>query len=407
MTRRRLARIACVLGATALGLSAWAYRHVTQPDYQLRRGREALHASESDVAESYAARLERGGHPDHARLLRGEALYLLGRFCLEDNRRREALPLFSQSLDELNQIKDEGALRLEAAALVGQCLLYLGNPREAERAFHFVLEHNPDQVDAHRGLAALYYDLGALLKAVDHLREVARLDPRDARPHRLMGLIAKDLDAKDQAADDYREALRRAPDGPQSQDVRVELAEVLVKQTRYGEALEVLERAAGAKPAEVRALRGECLWAQGRATEARSLLDEALATYPRHGGLLALRAKIHLAEDEPEAAAALLERLLSLAPFDPAGLYQRAQAYEAVGKKAEAAEQRRRAQEIQDDFALMTALNQDADRRPWDAEVRLRLAELCKKLGKQPEAAMWRQAAGVCGATPKAEKAGP
>src|SRR5947199_218337 len=83
--------------------------------------------------------------------------------------------------------------RVRAAALTGQCLLALGAVREADRVFRSVVAEQPDQVDAHRGLAVIAYDLGQLGEAVEHLRRVAELDAADPRPHRLIGLIYKDM----------------------------------------------------------------------------------------------------------------------------------------------------------------------------------------------------------------------
>src|SRR5262249_48207264 len=145
------------------------------PEYRFQRGREAVQRGDWDEAETFAARLDASGAANLAHLLRGESL-------LTQDRPTEALR-------ELNKVRDEGEVRRKAACLSGRCLLALGQRREAHRAFSFVLEQDYDDVDAHRGMAALAYDLGNLGPALDHLEQVARLAPRDGRPHRLMGLI--------------------------------------------------------------------------------------------------------------------------------------------------------------------------------------------------------------------------
>src|SRR5207247_11209982 len=95
-------------------------------------------------AEQYADLLEAGGAADHAHLLKGEIAL--------------ARDGFTQALAHFNRIRDQGALRLQAAFLSGKCLLSLRNLRESERALLFVLDQQPDHVEAHRLLAIIYYD---------------------------------------------------------------------------------------------------------------------------------------------------------------------------------------------------------------------------------------------------------
>src|SRR5262249_52757864 len=106
--------------------------------------------------------------------------------------------------------------------------------------------------------------------------------------------------------------------------------------------------------------------------------------------------KIHLAADEYPAAAGLLERAVALDKHDLVSRHQLAQAYEALGRRADAAEQRRLHEQTQRFLDELTRLNREATARPWDAAVRGCLAEVCQELGKADLAAMWRAAAGAC-----------
>lgn len=376
---KTLVWLAAVLGLVG-GVAAWWYR-TSQPDYRLRRGQEALRQGDPEKAELLAAALEAGGYQDQANLLRGEILF---------DRKR-----YAEALAQFNQIRDQGAIRLEATALSGQCLMNLNEPREATRALRFVLSQQPDHVDAHRGLAAIYYDQGAMMPAVRHAQEWARLSPQDGRPYRFMGLIYNNLFQNAQAIECYREALRRQLSSRVAREVRVELAEALVKRTNYAEALPVLE-ACTPETAEVLALRGEALWGLGRIPEARDLVDRALGDHPVSADLLRLRAKIHLAANEQPAAAAVLEKALGLDRHDYASRYLLAQIYEELGRRPEAAEQRRLAQQTHAYLTEMTQLTQQAVSKPWDAACRQRLAELCRLLDKPDLAAMWHKAAAAC-----------
>ena len=184
--------------------------------------------------------------------------------------------------------------------------------------------------------------------------------------------------------------------------MKEELAEVLVKQTDYAQALEILD---GLDPdradkEKVVDLRVQCLWGLGRVAELRFLLEEALKDYPQSTGLLRMAGQIRLANDDPQGAVGPLEGAVQLDRQDSASRYLLAQAYETLGKRAEATEQRRLMQQTQDYFTEMSTLSKEAIRNPWDASLRRRLAVVCEKLDKHNEAAIWRKAAAACPATP-------
>jgi tetratricopeptide (TPR) repeat protein len=379
----RTVRLCLAVACLAAAGGGWWY-YVTRPEYRWQRGQQALRENDWLAAEEFARKLEASGEPDRARLLRGEALFRQRRYA--------------DAVTELNQVRDEGDLRLRAATLQGQCFLRLNFLREAHRAFQFVVDQQPDNPDAHRGLAAVYYDLGDLTRAIPHLEQVARLVPTDGRPHRQIGLIDKDLAQYADAAAAYREALGRELNPTVREEVRLELAEVLIKQLDYPAALEVLDHPTPGPQDGVRAmgLRAECLWGLSRAGEARELLDRALRREPSGVYLLRLRGQIHLAEGEPAQAAALLEKAVALDPHDEPSRYQLVLAYTRLNRAKDAAEQQERARAIRERLALLTTLSKEAMDKPWDAGVRRRLAEICDQLGRPNLAAMWRRAAEAC-----------
>jgi tetratricopeptide (TPR) repeat protein len=393
-----LAGFAVLLGLSTLIAARW-YRG-TRPEYRLERGREALRHGEWDQAERLALVLDAEGAHDHALLLRAETTFARARPYLDSSQQATAAPWLQRTLQMCNQIRDQDAVHLEAVALAGKCLLYLGEPAQAERAFDFVVHKRPDHADAHRSLAAIYYDQGALLRALQHLQEVAHLDPRDGRPHRMMGDIYKQLGRDGQAIDCFQEALRRTLGRAFADEAREDLAECLLKQSRYAEALQVLNECdAQAAPSPRRlAWRAECLYAQGQTAEARTLLDRALADHPAAAELLRLRARLHQDAHELEAAAALLVRVVALDRHDYPGRYQLVLTYERLGRADEAAEQHRLCQQTKNYLAEMERLKMEAINRPWEAAVRRRLAELCRKLDQPEQARMWLRAAEACAA---------
>ena len=376
--RRRFTLLLFVLAA--LAAAGWWYR-VTRPDYRLARGRDAIRVGDEWSVRRYADRLESSGHTDHAHLLRGEALHAAGQPA-------EALVAF-------NRIDPNGPFRLRVAALAGRCLLELGELGEAHRVFAIVVAESPDDVDGHRGLAAIEYDLGRLEAALDHLRRVGELDAADSRQHRLIGLIHKDMDRVEPAETAYREALRRRPSPAIDRQIRLELADVLARGRKFAEGLEVLGDILPGPTTEdpnAAVVRAECLRGLGRSREAAELLDGARSA---DSGAAHHRLRGQLDQDLRRPAEALLsfERAVARDPFDYQARYLLGQAYAAAGRPDEAAKEFARVETLKKDLDRITDLTHEAMAHPRDAGVRLRLAKVCDDLGKPKLAAMWRRAA--------------
>ena len=382
--RRQLAVALSLLGLTLIAAGGWRYR-VSRPDYRLARGEVAVRAGDTQAVRDLADRLEASGHADHAHLLRGEAL--------------QAFDAPDLALAEFNQVVTDGPIRLRAAGLSGRCLLDLGEVREAHRVYSYLVAERPDSADGHRGLAAITYDLGHLSEAVDHLRRVAELDPADPRPHRLIGLIYKDMTQDDAAEAAYRESLRRGPPAEVEREVRLELAEVLARQSKFAEGLDALgagESAGGADGAARVAVRAECLRGLNRPRDAAALLDGALARQPS-APLYRLRGQTHQDAEQWSEALTCFERAAELGPRDYQAHYLLGLAYSAAGRMAEAERSLARVAELKRDLDRLTALTREAMANPWDARVRTQLAALCEATGQPKLAQMWRKAAATCG----------
>jgi tetratricopeptide (TPR) repeat protein len=364
----------------AVFFSVRRWQQVTDPDYRLRKGQEAARAGNYEEAERFALLLHDDRQEDHVQLLRGEIYF----------RQND----FDEAIRAFRAMKDRGALRLEAAKFESECLVNLGAVREAERVFRFVLSKDPDHIDSHRFLAAIYYDQGEMPRAVDHLHEVARLDPKDARPHRLIGVIFKDLDQIDDAIFAYEESLRRVPPDTLGQEVRVELAECLLKRGKNERVLELVE---GIDTQEAVAVRVEALLNLERDKEALPLLEDAQVRFPGNATFLRLRARLYVLEKNLEAAGKLLEQAIQLDAVDFRSRHELAIVLERMGKTAEAQKQHQKVKEVQKRLTELTNLTKEAMERSWDADVRLRLAALCDQLQRPQLAQMWRNAAAACG----------
>jgi tetratricopeptide (TPR) repeat protein len=375
--------VASAIIIAAVFFSARRWQQVTDPDYRLKKGQEAARAGNFDEAEHYARLLENDQQTDRMQLLRGEIYF----------RQKD----YAEALRAFNAIKDKGPLRLEAIKFQGECLVNLGAVREAERVFQFVLSEDPGHIESHRFLAAIYYDQGDMPRALSHLNEVSRLDAGDARPHRLIGLIFKDFDQIDDAIAAYEESLRRGPMAALAAEVRVELAECLIKRGKNERVLELVE---GIDSEEAVAVHGEALLNLERTNEARTLLEDSLVRFPKHAVLLRLRAQLYISERKLDEAVTLLEQAIRLDAMDFRSRHQLALVLERMGKTAEAQKQHDQVKEIQKRLTELTNLTKEAMERSWDADVRLRLAAMYDQLQRPQLAQMWRNAAAACVSRP-------
>ncbi|MGH7192727.1 MAG: tetratricopeptide repeat protein, partial [Candidatus Saccharimonadales bacterium] len=204
--------------------------------------------------------------------------------------------------------------QVRAAVLLGECLYKDGQFQEAGEVWTKAVELDPDNVDAHRWLAVVYFDLRAVRESLAHLGRVAELDPRDPRPHRLIGRLFDEYWQPKLANDAYQEALRRAPDAPDSGDIRLDLAKVYYRINEYQAALEQLSQCA--RTAEVLELTAECQRGLGMEDQAQASLDEALRLNPKLVRALEHTGQLLLERGDVQAAVEMLERAAQQAPKD-------------------------------------------------------------------------------------------
>jgi tetratricopeptide (TPR) repeat protein len=341
------------------GLQAYASRDATA----VRRAAEAL-------AALPALR-------PHGQLLQGMALLLSGQL-------REAIERFGEA-------REHPETRIPAYTLSGEVLYKTQQFRDAERILTVALQLAPDSTDVRRWLAAIYHDIGAMDDAIQQLEIVARQDPSDPRPHRLMGLIHKDFEAYAQAADEYRESLRRDPAQPDRAQILLELSETLLKQQKHAEAIQTLGQAP--VTAQTLALQAQCLHAQGDPDTARQRILEALERDPDNLDALQLAATLDLAADLPEAAVQRLEHAVQQHPKQWRVRYQLSQAYQRLGREPQAQTQLQAMKDLRKTWERFTELHRRAITEPGDVETRYQLGLIARELDEIDLARTWLTAA--------------
>jgi tetratricopeptide (TPR) repeat protein len=374
LSRSRVAGIVVLL--IIVGSAGGWWYHSTRPHVRLRRGLEALRLDDLAHAQQYAELLRASGDDDRYHLLAGQ-------LALKQNEWRKAL-------SHAAAISPDGPVAHDAALLQAHCLISLRQPHAAADILRQLVDERPDLADAHRYLAGIYYDQVDLIHAVPHLEAVAKLDPKDARALALLGRCRRDREEYEQAVDAYRESLRREPHPRDEDQIRIELAECLMKLRKEDE---VIREVAGMQTKEAVAIRAEALIGLGHEDEALKLLDDGLKEHPDFGGFLRLRGERYRAASQPAKALPLLEKMVAQVPDDFRARTALARTYEDLGRTKEAKEQDDKVKSLVGIIDLIHTKELKAMNETWNAALRMEIAELYDKIHRPQDAKTWRQAA--------------
>jgi tetratricopeptide (TPR) repeat protein len=98
---------------------------------------------------------------------------------------------------------------------------------EAIAAYQNALELDPKNVDVRVDMAICYRNIGNPQKAVEEFRKAITINPNHLNAHRNLGVVlAFDLGDKKQAAKEWEEYLRLAPNAPDANQLRQEIAKL-------------------------------------------------------------------------------------------------------------------------------------------------------------------------------------
>ncbi|PYV23746.1 MAG: hypothetical protein DMG27_14830 [Acidobacteria bacterium] len=262
--------------------------------------------------------------PDHARAYYH---YMLARRYKELAGIQNRGDLVERAISEYKQAMeadpDSLFLRVELAELYSRITRVGDAIREAEA----VLKINPNEVDAHRLLAEIFFRSLAesqpektakqsLHKAIEHLEAVTRLDSSDAGSFVLLGRLYKADNQNEKAEETFKKVLNS---DPSSRAALYNLAEVYVDQGDFAEAVSLLRKI----PADE--MDGHWLGLLGYAYTQNHEVEKAVATYqkalaqdPDNQDLERAYAEALMASGRSAAAHAELEKMLKAQPDDAA-----------------------------------------------------------------------------------------
>jgi tetratricopeptide (TPR) repeat protein len=366
--------------AGLLGLGAWWWWN-GRPDRHLAQAERLLERGEYDELEGWLSL------PQSVAATRDRAMLLRARAALSSGRP-------SQAVAPLNQIEPGSECAGEAAFWKGRTLYAVGQTLRASAWFAEACALRPDDPETQRWTAAAAYELGARSQAIDALTRLVELRSDDARAWRTLAFIYHENALHEKALKAYESTLRLNDNQP---TVRLEFAETLIALGRAEEAERQLDRCQGVVPENVRCeFLARCRFSRGDQRGFARQVASALAQFPDDPGLLMHQAQVDLMTDHVDSALTHLDQAVAREPYNSKLYYRRSTILRVLGRTAASSADVARAKEINDGLAEMSRLNNEADSRPDDPEVRYRIGVICTRLGKKELAASWYRAALAC-----------
>lgn len=299
--------------------------------------------------------------------------------------------LTMKDLEPLVRLAQYPHLHNYALTVLGGGLYELGNMGEAEATLLDVINSDPDMIEAHRWLLSMNFDIRAFNRAQVHADVIAKLDPTDYRPHRLLGLMAKMMQSWELAIRYYGQSLQRKPTEKIKQEILLELGECQTRARQFDAALKTLEEPV--ESVERNVLMAECLFFTGRAAEANPILDAALAQEPGNPGANLLKADVILEQrGDLETARRHVQNILDKFPFSDSAWFKLSQIYAKQKKSKEAREANEKASELKEFQIRYSRLVEIAVSEPENIEVRQELAAIARQFGRPDLADEWDRA---------------
>jgi len=344
-----------------------------------RTGTKALDANDLTKVREIADELLQS--KDYAPL--GQALE--GFLLVRSGKLDEAMSL-AERLSEIPVLQAE--CYLIAGEVFTKRLQYLA----ALDAFTNAAKKDPSNVRAHRWLAVVYHDTGAMNKATEHLRIVASLDPTDLRSLRFAGMIHREYEKFEDSVTDYQNALKRNPPAKVADEIRLELAESLLKLRQLEEVQQTLA-AVVSKSASRSALLAESLETAGQVDEAMAAAKEALEMDSNHLRSRLVLGRLYNGNRQWDQSIECLQPVVAQYPAEHEPMFLLGRALISSGKEDEGKKWLTESKKFKDTFLKFSELNAAAVNRPQDAALRIEIGKLAEELQKVGIARTWYLAA--------------
>ena len=229
-----------------------------------------------------------------------------------------------------------------------------------------ILKKEPDNLTAHKMLAAIYQKQNKVAAMVPELEAVARLDPKDANTQNNLGVAYLQTGSFDKAVTVFKAAQAR---NPKDATTAYDLGLALFQTGKTDEAIPAFQNAIKLKPTAVAYEQlGAALEQSGKNAEAATAFESATSLDPKDPQAVLYAGMMYHQTGHDDKAIPALQKALALGTQDKFGAHMvLAEAYGHAGKTAEAIAEYKQASVIKpDDFgasANLGVLNQNSGKK--------------------------------------------
>jgi tetratricopeptide (TPR) repeat protein len=337
--------------------------------------------------------LHRGGrHEDSARLL------LCSVLSLHSHRNPDAPVTWELEIDELLDKLQPRACSIDDLRTAIDVFIHAGQLAQADWLMGPALarQHEMDPEVYHRLLrlaADLRYDLGREQAVFEHCHELARLDPSDPEPWRLMALVHEDGGYTERFVQSLDKVIE-LDSGDVSRE-RLQLLASLItlgERIRAREQFSLLQAEAPELLVKQPLIEAKLLLLEGETARAQAIIQGVLENEPANTEAIVVRTKLHLSQREFAEAVELLEPLLRAEPTHPEAHFLIGQAHARLGQIKQAQFHVDRHRLILDTRVQLHRLERVAGRNPRDVQARQEIVRLYRMLGMHDLADFWQRA---------------
>ncbi len=247
---------------------------------------------------------------------------------------------------------------------------------------------HPDSSIVLEALAKGYYVCERLADAREACELWQYREPDHPWPWLWRGRIFERLQYFDRAQEDYRRAMKNAPD---DREVRLALGTLLSHKKHPGEAAEHFDHVLQSLPNDREALLGlaSCRLEQGLADQALPLIERVLAEEPTSPSAFFLMGKAAWQKGDSANAERWLRQVLEAAPDDADALYLLIQCLRDRGQEAEADRLTQHLEELRRDLQRLDELIRIMVRTPDAVAPRQEAGVIALRIGRPREGLRW------------------
>ena len=231
-----------------------------------------------------------------------------------------------------------------------------GRYPQATAELQEILKKEPNNLQAHQMMAAIYQKQNKVTELVPELEAVSRLDPKDANTQNNLGVAYLQTGSFDKAVAVFKAAQARSP---KDATTAYDLGLALLQTGKTDEAITAFQNAIKLKPTAVAYVQlGAALEQAGKPAEAAGAFESASSLDPKDGRAVLYTGMMYHQTGHDDKAIPALQKALALGVDDKFGAHMvLAEAYTHAGKTAEAIAEYKQASVVKpDDFGAAANL---------------------------------------------------